>query len=170
MTQLKVLILICISFAVLAGVRDIVSLMLLGTWGYRFIEFWWLYICFTLGFSFLSIKYLRLKIISAVLVLPVLSTILTRALFYLWLAAYFPISTDLVLHFFIGLYFSAILLLYLYTLGFYQKVFMPFMLVLLISLLPLAHQFAYEVKHEANLEKTSNQALKQGRTLFACAA
>ena len=153
MNQLKVLILICISFALLASVRDILSLMLLGTWGYRFIEFWWLYICFSIGISFLSVKYIKLKVISAALILPVLSTILTRALFCLWVAAYFPISTNLVIAFLVGLYFSVILLLYLYSLGLYKKAFIPSVFVLLLSLLPLSHQFAYELKHEASIEK-----------------
>jgi len=160
MKQLHALILICSSFALLAYIQDIVPLMLLGTWGYRFIEFWWFYISVFIGFSFLSIKFQALKVYSLLLALPILSTIATRALFCLWIAFYFPISTSLTTSFIVGSYFVAILLIYLYSLGVYQEYFKPVTLVLLISLLPLAHQFAYLVKHEAKFSETSSRVVE----------
>jgi hypothetical protein len=155
--QLHALILICASFALLAYIRSLLSLMLLGTWGYRFIEFWWFYISVFIGVSFLSIKFQKLKLYSLILALPILSIIATRTLFYIWVAFYFPISINLTINFIICFYFATILLIYLYSLGIYQDYFKPVILVLVISLLPLAHQFAYGVKHEAEFSKTSNQ-------------
>ena len=155
--QLKIILLLAIIFAILAGVKDILSLMLLGTWGTELIVFWWSFIVSFISISFLSIKFKGLKILSGLLAIPLLSAIFARAIYCVFVGLYFPINSYLVSSFMLGAYFSALLVLYLYSLGLYQELVKPFVLVLCIALLPLSHQFAYDGHKKSEVEKSSNK-------------
>ena len=153
MAQLKLLLLLAISFVCLAAFKDILSLMLLGTWGTELIVFWWCFVVSFTSISFLSIKFKALKPISGFLAIPLLSVILARAIYCVFIGFYFPIHSGLVTNFVLGVYFSTLLVLYLHSLGLYKELVKPFVLGLFISLLPLAHQFAYDVYKKTEIEQ-----------------
>jgi hypothetical protein len=137
----------------LAAIKDILSLMLLGTWGTDLIVFWWCFITSFVAISLLSVKFNALKLLSGLLAIPLLSTILARAMYCVFVGLYFPVNLNLVMSFVLGIYFSVLLVLYLRSLGLYRELFKPLMVVLFISLLPLAHQFAYDVHKKAEIEQ-----------------